>query len=377
MIWNWTPKPGETASWAGDRDKENYASGFGDLTWYNAKGKVFALYYGNMVHGKFEGAVNVHSSGRTAHAYFVDGGRVTGWAHGPAPAKMSVPEGVVAEKRKAEAESVTAQKRSISSAETAKKPKAEPEAKPEEKVQRSQINNAEKPAPEAVKKEPPPIVAEKQNEAPTTPSPGRPFDEPTTIPAKSEAGSEPPSPSYGEPRKSEVSRPTESSAPTLDTRVTESAPPSIKESPPVRQESPAEQKPEIAERTPETIPESSPAPAKKESPADVSVNALVGPPSSLRTTSIPATSSEKSERRSSSVENVPLTEAEAISLADTEARVQGYSLDDYERPKVDHSKVKGRWTLFYGLKKTETGSGTPAALSITVEDKSRKVEIRK
>ena len=47
MVWNSTPKPGETSSWAGDRDKENYASGFGDLTWYTANGKVYVRYYGN------------------------------------------------------------------------------------------------------------------------------------------------------------------------------------------------------------------------------------------------------------------------------------------------------------------------------------------
>src|SRR6266705_6223544 len=116
MVWNGTPKPGETLSWSGNRDKENYANGFGDLTWYNAKGKVYALYYGNMVHGKFEGPVNLHTNGRTAHAYFADGGRVTGWARGPAPSKMAVPEEAVAKRRKAEAENVAA-----------KKPKAEPE----------------------------------------------------------------------------------------------------------------------------------------------------------------------------------------------------------------------------------------------------------
>jgi hypothetical protein len=95
MVWNGTPKPGETSSWAGGRDKENYASGFGDLTWYTANGKVYARYYGNMVHGKFEGAVNAHTNGRTAHAYFVDGGRVTGWAHGPAPSRMNLPEAAI------------------------------------------------------------------------------------------------------------------------------------------------------------------------------------------------------------------------------------------------------------------------------------------
>ena len=76
-------------------------------------------------------------------------------------------------------------------------------------------------------------------------------------------------------------------------------------------------------------------------------------------------------------ENAPLTETEAVDLADTEARIQGYQPDDYERPKVDHSKVKGKWFLFYGLKKSETGSNKPATFTITVEDKTRKVEIRR
>ena len=198
MVWNGTPKSGETSSWAGSRDKDNYATGFGDLTWYNAKGKVFALYYGNMVHGKFEGAVNVHSNGRTAHAYFVDGGRVTEWARGPAPSKMSVPEDLVIERRKAEAESAAVARKQETKAEPekrvaaaapepAKKAKIEPEkvqpiaSKPETKREKLEVASSEKPAPEIT-----PAVAEKSSEAAATPSPSRAFDEPSGIPKKSE-----------------------------------------------------------------------------------------------------------------------------------------------------------------------------------------------
>jgi len=361
MIWNGTPKSGETSSWAGSRDKDNYATGFGDLTWYNAKGKVFALYYGNMVHGKFEGAVNVHSNGRTAHAYFVDGGRVTAWARGPSPAKMSVPEEVAAERRKAEAENVDARKRlTTSAAETTKKPKPEPEkVRPIEPV-------ANKPSATPSEATPPTVAKKKSTaDAEKTEKETSVF-EPTPIPTKSEIATQ----------RSEVTPPA-TSAPVLDMPVTESAPPSVEETPPVAQQSATEQKTEDTGRTSEIARESSPPPAKKESPADVSLNSLVGPPSSLRTTSIPETSPEKSARSSSSIENAPLTEAEALSLADTEARLQGYRLDDYERPKIDHSKVKGKWSLFYGLKKTESGSETPATLIVTVEDKTKKVEIRK
>ena len=377
LIWNGTPKPGETATWDGDRDKENYATGFGALTWYTAKGTVYGLYYGNMVHGKLEGPVNVHTNGRTAHAYFVDGGRVTGWARGPAPSKMAVPEEVIVEKRKVQAEKeAAAAKRTAAAAEAEKKRKAEAETKAEDRGQKSEVSKAEKPAPEAVEKEAtentqrstsniqrpisepsqpsssPPAVAEKQREAPTTASPARVFDEPTPIPAKPEIANQ----------KSESTQ-----LPTAEPSATASV---VNEPP--REESPIEAKTEATDRRSEMTRESSPASTKKGSPADVSLKALVGPPSSLRTTTETSTPKMETET-STSRDNAPLTEAEAINLADTEARRQGAPLDDYQRPKVDHSAVKGRWSLFYGLK--EGGSG--GTFTITVEDKTRKVEIRK
>lgn len=347
FVWNGTPKPGETSSWVGRRDKENYASGFGDLTSYDAKGKVFALYYGNMVHGKFEGAVNMHSNGRTAHAYFVDGGRVTGWARRPAPSKMAVPEEVIVEKRKAEAEKVAAAAKSepdrhltAAAAEAEKKPKTKPE-----KIR--------------------PIVT-KPATTPTEPTP----------PTIAEKKSEPRSAEDELPRSAPPSTRTESDAsvfePTPIPKAEAFSQPSIQEPPPVAEGPATEQKTEVIDRTSEIARESSPAPAKKESSADVSLNALVDPPSSLRT--MPDTSPPKMENEtSSSRESAPLTEAGAISLADTEARIQGYHLDDYQRPKVDHSAVKGKWSLFYGLKEGSNG-GT---FAVTVEDKTRKVEIRK
>ena len=186
VIWNGTPKPGEAVTWDGDRDKENYATGFGALTWYTAKGSVYGLYYGNMVHGKLEGPVNVHTNGRTAHAYFVDGGRVTTWAHGPAPSKMAVPEEVVAEKRKVQAEREAAaakkeaEKRLAAAAEAEKQAKAEREkaraaeeaaAKAETapaETQKSEVSSTERPASEMVKKESEASVAEKRSEPAAT-----------------------------------------------------------------------------------------------------------------------------------------------------------------------------------------------------------------
>lgn len=82
-FWNDHPKPGETADWSGKRDREGYAAGFGTLIWYTAKGVEYARYLGNMVRGKFDGPVNLQSNAKTAHAFFIEGGRTTAWARGP------------------------------------------------------------------------------------------------------------------------------------------------------------------------------------------------------------------------------------------------------------------------------------------------------
>lgn len=91
IVWNQAPKPGDVATWTGDRDRDGYASGFGTLTWYTSspqkgtesKETVYARYFGNMDHGKFDGPVNGHSKGVTGHAVFSQGKRVSRWAAGP------------------------------------------------------------------------------------------------------------------------------------------------------------------------------------------------------------------------------------------------------------------------------------------------------
>lgn len=94
LVWNNHPKPGEEATWWGGRDRDGYARGFGTLTWYtvleergSAKPVLYARYWGNMVRGKLNGPVNVHSKKRTDHAIFADGVRTTRWAGGSAPSR--------------------------------------------------------------------------------------------------------------------------------------------------------------------------------------------------------------------------------------------------------------------------------------------------
>jgi hypothetical protein len=97
LVWNDHPKPRDQATWTGARDREGYAHGFGTLTWYSsvpresetssANTELYARYWGNMVRGKLDGAVNVHSKRKTHYAIFTDGVRRTHWAPGPAPSR--------------------------------------------------------------------------------------------------------------------------------------------------------------------------------------------------------------------------------------------------------------------------------------------------
>jgi hypothetical protein len=96
LVWNDHPKPGDEVTWWGDRDREGYAHGFGTITWYSveresethpANTALYARYWGNMVRGKLDGPVNVHSKRKTHYAIFTDGVRRTRWATGPAPSR--------------------------------------------------------------------------------------------------------------------------------------------------------------------------------------------------------------------------------------------------------------------------------------------------
>ena len=94
LVWNNHPKLGDKATWSGARDREGYARGFGTLIWYTkqslfARPTPYARYWGNMVRGKFDGPVNVHSKRKTQFAIFADGVRTTRWATGPAPSRGS------------------------------------------------------------------------------------------------------------------------------------------------------------------------------------------------------------------------------------------------------------------------------------------------
>jgi hypothetical protein len=94
LVWNNDPTAGDVATWSGDRDRNEYARGFGRLIWYtkepgSKQPQVFARYWGRMVDGKLEGPVNVHSKRKTSYAIFIEGARVTKWTPGTAPVRAN------------------------------------------------------------------------------------------------------------------------------------------------------------------------------------------------------------------------------------------------------------------------------------------------
>jgi len=344
-VWNGNPKPGETSSWAGARDKEGYATGFGTMTWYTAEGKVYALYYGNMVNGKFEGPVNAHTGRQRAHAYFVDGTRETTWARGPAPSKMNVPEELVAKRRKAEAEPP---KPRVERAETTKK-------KGETAETIRPVEHA--PKPEATETPPAEVVEHPPEQTPTPAPIAESTPAQTAEPTQSTSA-------FSEPPTITATHETPS-----ESRQVPTPEPSLEQKPIEAQSTPAETQPTAA--------------VEKKSGADTSLDALTGPPSSLRSSSLsessPAPRSESQSRSTSTGTRgvAQLSEDEAIGLADIEVRARGADLNEFARPKADYSAVKDKWTLFYNLKDPKMAGGDLQPFSVTVEDKTKKVEIRR
>jgi ketosteroid isomerase-like protein len=107
LIWNDSLKSGEEATWSGKRDKIGFATGSGTLTWYKVEptivtgsnipdarrhAVVISRYSGEMVQGKFEGAVTyVDANGKRLQATFVSGSRAGESAAAPAPRPRKKP----------------------------------------------------------------------------------------------------------------------------------------------------------------------------------------------------------------------------------------------------------------------------------------------
>jgi hypothetical protein len=304
IVWNDDPQPGDAAVWFGDRDKENYATGVGTLTWYQASGGVYARYHGNMVHGKFDGAVNVYAKRKTGHATFANGKRTSRWLPGPAASRAAPDWRAGPDAR------VTAK------ASAKKEPKSEPAA----------------------------IVAH-----------ARPRES-STAPAKQKVAKQ----ENAEQKTSNAERPTPNVQHSIEDIPAEG--PSAetttslvgkKDTPPVNGS---------ADRATESKPE---------------IGDLLAPPSALREDPIVETpSTAEPEKATSPSANAQLTAEEALNLADTEARAQGYDLDQYQRTNADYSQVKKKWSLSYDLKQADAADENAPHFRVSVDDETRKAEIQ-
>ena len=72
-----------------------------------------------------------------------------------------------------------------------------------------------------------------------------------------------------------------------------------------------------------------------------------------------------------------LSQAEAIALADSEARGQGYNLDNYQRPRAEYAAANDSWSVVYDQKSGDGSSEAGKHLSVNVGDKTKKASIAK
>jgi hypothetical protein len=114
-------------------------------------------------------------------------------------------------------------------------------------------------------------------------------------------------------------------------------------------------------------------------PVSASLRSLTAPPASLRTelaATPPAPAAAAATPTGSSgataEAGVGLNGADAIELADAEARARGYKLDDYQHPQVQYATETGTWSVLYQPK-----IPTAKAFSVTVDAKTKKAQIGK
>ncbi len=107
-------------------------------------------------------------------------------------------------------------------------------------------------------------------------------------------------------------------------------------------------------------------------PRDDSLRMLTAPPRSLRANISTDAAPEASIPQMSSAAALSprLTASEVIDLADSEARIHGYDLNEYQRPQTQYRPADETWSVFYGK---QSGDGTAGKhFSVSVEDRTKK-----
>ena len=356
VVWNNSPEPGDVAVWSGARDKEDYATGYGTLTWYTWKRtnltgsniptdkySIAGRYSGNMVRGKLDGPVmGSTATGKTLHAAFVDGRRISDWGAEAvaAPEKIKPSEAATT----ATAENPTATESSQKSTKL-----STPPSEPSRSLE--QIRPLA-PSPDHSH----PLTAREEHAMPAPPAEG-PADETGPESArKSSTGSMP-----------IATAPAEKAL----VKTSEAAKPATNATPKV-----------VVTKRP--VPSSASAgnpPSAKSSPVDQSLRSLIAPPASLRekAASSPAQPVSATPPPAPKVPTPPpgpqLTAAEATSLADIEARTWGYDLGEYQLPTSEYNAAGGRWYVVYEAKELNGKPDPSKHFSVTIDDKTKKAEV--
>jgi hypothetical protein len=431
LVWNEYPRSGDVATWAGSRDSDGYASGFGTLTWYRtqkstangSKRTLYAYYFGNMVRGKFNGPVNSHSNRITSHAVFIEGKRTNRWAAGPVLSwtmPRSTPENIASVKE-SKSEAVQSRRPTVESkSEDVQKGQVQPPAKTYDATasQRPQPNfeavreevkpeaNANVPAEGPRSEEPPaksvgPVESERplpRNEVvreEVKPEAN------ANVPAEGPRSEERPAQSAGAVEserplpRNEVVR--EEAKPEANANVAAEGPRS-EETPAgspaqsvdaVESERPLpnnevvseEAKPEananvpaegpVSEETPSAPPSTRKNPSEPEE-TEIPLRALTSPPAALGE---PDHAVPESTLGSVSSEQEHLTKAEVVGLSDSEARKHGYDLNRYDRPKPQFDPIDNIWCLSYIDKSAGVRPPSPKYFTVAVDDKTKRTAI--
>ena len=315
VVWNEHPRAGDVASWSGRRDSDDYADGFGTLTWYRtentgrteSKQTLYAYYFGNMVRGKFNGPVNSHSRGSTSHAVFSDGKLIGRWAAGPVKS-WTMPRSNVG---------------------------TLPSQNPRTSVALERKAENLKPPPEEIQ-----------------PKSGTATNKPEAAQAKSgdiQVAEFHPAP------KSSGAMPSNRPLPNYEA---------------IREQTKSEPTTDMPGEGPGSGPRSDPSTPKPE--VDASLRALTGPPPALGKSDSDAP--DQSVSLPSKQDH--LSKIDVVNLSDSEARKRGYDLSRYNRPDPQFDPIDNTWSLSYAGK-TAAGAAAPSPkhFTVAIDEKTRRTAI--
>jgi hypothetical protein len=388
LVWNNDPKPGDVATWSGDRDANGYATGPGTLQWFRVgpgffprKRTPISSYSGTMLHGKFNGDVMTVDHGKTYHATFVDAQKKGQWIAGPLITKAKSAESVTSTEAASEAPSTEKVSKEKTQTRVAKETTADvPAEGPAQIPTSSSKATNEESSSKGTEKASQPLIAQTSAEEPDqSPTPREPVTRKSALAPGPVRAIERPTRAVTIKPEAEPARQSERAKPEKTKKPSKIAKPA------------SSQSPEADTQLSEDIPAAGPASArdelrrggadKKETPVDDSLRTLTGPPSSLHINAPPETNPPTQISTPSTAAVLPppptgakLTAVKAMDIADIEARTKGYDLGEYQLPKAEYNAPSDAWSVTYLARDADKDA---KKLTVTIQDKTGKAEVGK